>query len=147
MNSNDLKRKLLEKKKSLYAILLTGTLALPLVGCAKSSLLAGTILEDTCVMEINGEWRIVRSVYPVEGGVHIHYEDIESGLIFVLDDSKDMCNEKNFVLDSMPPVKNLSLTSEELKKAMDKELTDEDIVKIIARINGENKENDDNLSR
>lgn len=145
MNSNELKRKLLEKKKSLYAILLTGAITLPLVGCTKSSLLEGTILEDTCVMKVNDEWRIVKSI---PYGNHKHYRDIETGLIYGVSRKGITCGDENFIYDEMPPVKNLSLTSEELKKAMDKKLTDEDIINIIERINEEeNKENDDNLSR
>lgn len=146
MNLNELKRNLLGKKKSLCAILLTGAIALSLVGRGeeKDDLLDGTILDNAFAMKINDEWRIVKTTLLYN---HIHFIDIENGLVYGLKDSNISCSFENITFEEMPPVKTIILTREELAKLVNKGLTDADIPNIIERINKEEKENSDTLSK
>lgn len=145
MNKNEVKNYLIEKKKKLCAMVLAGAVTLPLIGCGENdSLLQDTILENAIVIEIYGEKRIVRVL---NSGWHKHYVDITNGIRYA--DEKHACADCDVFMESLPK-ENLSLTKEELEKAINKSLTDEDILDIIDRINQEKvelEETENSLSR
>lgn len=142
MKLNVLRDSLIEKKKKLYAIALASTLVTTsLTGCGKEKpLLKGTILENCAVTEINGEKTIVRFY---SDGTHYHYQDIVSGLVYI---KENECSNKRY--DTLPQdisFKNITcyLTEEELSKAIQKNLTQEDIIAIVCRVNSENTEEEE----
>lgn len=145
MNLNEAKQYLLKKRNILCATagLMASTI---LTGCGSKSkdfLLQGTMLEDCVVIELNNEKMIVK--LDVREG-HLHYQEIGGGVEYT---DFEFCSH-SLPRISTPNFENVIsyLTKEEIEKAMNGTLTENDVVNIIARINEMSVEEDkEDLSR
>lgn len=131
-------------KNTKKMVLMSGLALSLLAGCGKKdNVLEDTILEETVVGTVDGDVAILRYHHSDYGTgraekrnteEHAHYYDIVNGEYIT--DFKSCTNI------SVRTVKEITvegsiytyLTEEELLKAMNSELTDEDIVAIIKRI-------------
>ena len=134
-------------KKLAAFCLASGITITSLAGCGqsteqaknKSYILEGTMLDHTVVATIEGETSVFRSELKRECGLflgsHYHYVDIVSG-----NSVTDFSYCSDYLVTKMvSDVENSKeimyyLTEDELKKAMNNELTDEDLIAIVYRI-------------
>lgn len=106
-----------------------------------TSLLDWTLLEETIVVNIDGEYQIVRMQEDIyHGKKNIHYYNIITGEETT--ESEKCENPSARKVGNVEIIGSISsyLTEEDLKKANNNELTDSDIIAILSRINEENKD-------
>lgn len=122
---------------------LTGALAATaLVGCSgRNSVLDGTVLEDSVVVTFSDDSKDVAiAVESCEDSSLPHYQSVTSGVLY----GNEYCSHKNDGFFDFRPIHHYSiineenilqyLTLEELKKANNDELTEDDIITIIERV-------------
>ena len=119
-------------------ILVSSLTASTLTGCSNDSLLEDTLLEKTIVVTfIDGSKDIVVPVEVCRNGEANHYRSIISGSYI----SDKECEHRtygtrgyinHYEITSLESITKY-LTSEQLKKAMNGELTNEDIVGIVTK--------------
>ena len=153
MNLEEIKKKLLNKRNILCATAAISAATL-LTGCgeknddSKDFLLQGTILENCVVTEINNEKTIVKLVEHNVSNNHLHYQEIVGGVSYT--DSVS-CSYGQIPRIPTPNFENIIsyLTKDEIKKAAEGTLTDEDIINIVLRINErfETEDKEASLSR
>ena len=143
MNLKNLKVFNMPKAKTkLCALALAGTLMITyLTGCSgknSKNLLEGTLLNNCVVTEIDGTMTILKKNY---SSGHYHYTDIVGGILYT---DANACQDDRYIKMSSPQFDSIVdyLTEDELKKASAGELTREDIVGIVYRINTLAIEND-----
>lgn len=152
LNSKLTKTKLFKRG---VALALAATTVGSLAGCGKKAPLEDTILENSVVALVDGDYeilKVVKSSYcyvtddsNIESSYdHQHYQNVVTNEYLV--DNEDC---RQFIIRGVwenqlaisryaeiTDIKSITdyLTEEELKKANDGSLTDEDIIKIVARI-------------
>lgn len=146
---------LLKYKKILLTLGMITTTSL-LNGCGnqerptntkKEYLLQDTILDNHVIAKINGSYIIVKLETPTHKHNHYHYTDIITGLKYAdIDDDMETCFNE-FIYIEKPELKNISyyLTKEDINKCINGNLTEEEIVNIVYKIN--TKINEENFKR
>lgn len=152
LNSKLTKTKLFKRGVALALAATTCSLA----GCGKKAPLEDTILENSVVALVDGDYEILKVIesdhcYVADDSNiksnydHKHYQNVVTNEYLVDDED---CQKFRIDYSSLTSytyiprhaeitdIKSITgyLTEEELQKANDNDLTDEDIVKIIARI-------------
>lgn len=134
--------------KKLLALLLAGSMVLGFTGCGtnkkveKNPILKNTILENTIVVDSDLGIMIVLSSTIGPVSPHEHYTDIVSGTSFAKDRDCGELPQGVHQLNNITKLGTITnyLTEEELMKAYKNELTTEDIIAIVARIQKEKTE-------
>lgn len=158
LNSKLTKTKLFKRG---VALALAATTVGSLAGCGKKAPLEDTILENSVVALVDGNYEILKATKPSKcfdlsqhtmqdnyvatAQDHDHYINVVTNEYLTTKEECDLIRYEKFIVwDDYTPtyVENLEiegsisnyLTKEELQKANDNELTDEDVVTIVARI-------------
>lgn len=140
-----------ENYKKLVALGLAATIALGLSGCKekKTMFAENDLLHDARVFNADGNVVIGKYYYISNCLTHPHYQEIVSGMVFTDDFEKECCVNGAHKFSELKMIGTISnyLTEEELIKANEDNLTDVDIVKIIARIQNEEIEEEKTLTK
>ena len=132
-------------KVKLATFILAGTLALSmLTGCGRSkdNIFKGTILENTTVITFDDNSKDIAKITGLcisENSLYSHYRSITSGIYFSdIECEETYHNNYTDFLHHLNITKEENivkyLTSDEIEKAYNGNLTDEDITEIITRI-------------
>lgn len=147
------RKEYLLKKRNILCAMAAIIAATVLTGCkdknndSKDFLLQGTMLENCVVAEINNEKTIIKLVQHNHiNNRHYHYQEIGGGVLYT--DNED-CISKEIKRIPTPDFENITayLTEDEIAKAMEGTLMDEDVVNIIFRIKGMSETEDKEVSQ
>lgn len=138
--------------KKLLAVLLAGSISLGLSGCGEKNtmkpLLADTLLENAILTESDLGTMIVYIKYEKQSltTYHEHYIDVVSGVTF---SNSEKCTHLVNQIENVTKLGSITeyLTAEELIKASKNELTNEEIIGIITRIQSEEVEEEKILTK
>ncbi|MBO5138653.1 MAG: hypothetical protein J6B89_03325 [Bacilli bacterium] len=136
------------------AFLTAGSMLFTMVGCNKKDhLLEDTLLDKTIVATVDGDISVLKERNSREGTLlgsnesniaeHVHYLDVVNGQ-WITDDAKNCCNRSVIKVNSIEKEGNILsyLTEEEMLKAKDDSLTEDDIISILYRIKENVHENE-----
>lgn len=139
------------------ALLSAGTMVLSMTGCGdknnKNSILEDTLLEKTIVATVDGDISVLRPIssknraysqYEAGSKEHQHYFDIINGG-YITTDRENCDSSLVTAVESIEKKGSIQsfLTEDEMLKAKNDELTEDDVVAIVYRIkeSTEEKEN------
>lgn len=126
------------------AFLTAGTILFTMSGCGKKgAILEDTLLEKTFVATVDDDIAILKpqsSGESVEINAHYHYFDVISGQWIT--DAEECVNKSVTEVGNIEKIGSIDsyLTEEEMLKAQNDELTDEDVVSILYRIKEKEEE-------
>lgn len=143
----------MKRKNKIVTIALLSSMVLSLTGCSEGSqvkvsdsysILSGSMLEGAIVADVDGTLEVIKSANfrydspNIYVGSHTHYLNIGNGELIT--DTEDSCSILNIrkvkSIEILSSIDNY-LTDDELIKASNKELTEEDVAQIVNRINTE----------
>lgn len=123
------------RKRKLMALGALLTMVISTTGCQKTSLLEGTLLHSSFLMEMDGHKRVVIQSNLGTNHRHEHYKDILSGSSYADEQYKEDCGYADFYYKKGEYIEDIAqfMTAKEVNAASKDELTDDMIAEIVYR--------------